>query len=254
MMTNRTRAWTVLILAIGQIATTFWPLTGIGEYVQARSDAFPTPLVPIGWTFAIWGVIYLGATAYAIWQFLPRNRDHRVNRHVGWLIAYMYLVNTTWQVWVSIWGFGAIDFLALASEAAVGTLVLIRLNQIGSIGWRPTVLAVWPVALLTGWTTAASFVGSTVSASAMDMAWATDANIGLIILYAAIVFATILTLVHRRWVYAAAVTWASWGLHNNAIAKGGLEDIQQTSLIGLWIVAAAGTAVFAWNVFASRRA
>ena len=166
----------------------------------------------------------------------------------------MYLVNTTWQVWVSIWGFGAIDFLALASEAAVGTLVLIRLNQIGPIGWQATVLAVWPVALLTGWTTAASFVGSTVSASAMDMAWATDANIGLNILYAAIVFATILTLVHRRWVYAAAVAWASWGLHNNAIAKGGLAEIQQTSLIGLWIVAADGTGVLAWIDLAYRRA
>ena len=77
------RAWIVLGLALGQMATVLWPLTGLGVSIQDRSDSLPTPLVPIGWTFSIWGLIYLGASAYAVWQFLPRNRDHALNHHVG---------------------------------------------------------------------------------------------------------------------------------------------------------------------------
>ena len=240
------RAWVVLGLALGQMATVLWPLTGLGVSIQDRSDSLPTPLVPIGWTFSIWGLIYLSASAYAVWQFLPRNRNHALNHRVGWLIAYMYLVNTSWQVWVSVWGFGWIDFLALGSEAAVGTVVLFRMNQLPRLGWGAVLTAVWSIALLTGWTTAASFVGSTVSASAMGFEWATDVTIGKWILSTAIGFSVILTLAHRHWVYAAAITWASWGVYNNAQIKN-LASIEQISSYAVMIIGASTILVLLWR-------
>lgn len=245
------RHWILLVLAITQMATTLWPtLTGIGELVQVRSDTYPTPVVPIGWTFAIWGVIYLGTSAFAIWQFLAANRNSALVNRVAPAIAWMFLVNTVWQVWVSIVGFGWIDFLMLASEAAAGTWVLIQLTrQSERLRLQEVLFLAAPIGLLTGWTTAATFVGSTVSASALELgAWATSASFGYGLLIAAIAVASLLLLVHRNLAYAAAGIWALWGVSANAQVKG-LEAIQAVSLQGMGVLAILCLGVAGWLAF-----
>ena len=46
-----------------------------GKNTGAISDQFLVYFVPAGYVFAIWGVIYLGWIAFAVYQALPAQRD-----------------------------------------------------------------------------------------------------------------------------------------------------------------------------------
>ena len=65
-----------LLTLISVIAITAWnyavnaiPLNGINT--GAVSAKYATLITPAGYAFAIWGLIYLGLTAFAIYQILP---------------------------------------------------------------------------------------------------------------------------------------------------------------------------------------
>ena len=53
-----------------------------GQQTGEISDRFQTYFTPAGYVFSIWGVIYLGLLAYAVFQALPRQRDSAVLRAI----------------------------------------------------------------------------------------------------------------------------------------------------------------------------
>ena len=66
---------------------------GVGEGAFASNA---TPLAPGGPAFSIWSVIYLGLTAYGIWQVLPRNHADPRQRQMGWLALASLVLNAAW--------------------------------------------------------------------------------------------------------------------------------------------------------------
>ncbi|MCJ7534702.1 MAG: hypothetical protein MUO57_04125, partial [Anaerolineales bacterium] len=50
------------------------PLNGLNT--GAISDRFQVFFVPAGYVFSIWGLIYVGLIAYAIYQVLPAQREN----------------------------------------------------------------------------------------------------------------------------------------------------------------------------------
>ncbi len=70
------------------------PLNGLttGEI----SDRFQVYFVPAGYVFSIWGLIYLGLVAFAIYQALPSQRDNARLRRVGYLFALSCVANVAW--------------------------------------------------------------------------------------------------------------------------------------------------------------
>lgn len=70
------------------------PLNGLttGEI----SDRFQVYFVPAGYVFSIWGLIYLGLIAFAIYQALPSQRDNARLRRVGYLFALSCVANVAW--------------------------------------------------------------------------------------------------------------------------------------------------------------
>jgi hypothetical protein len=72
-----------------------------------RADA--TLLTPATQAFSIWSVIYVGLTAYLIWQWLPAQAHSRTARETGWWAAASLLLNGAWLgvtqagwLWVSV--------------------------------------------------------------------------------------------------------------------------------------------------------
>ena len=78
-MTDRRRQLLVVILSVTQLITNFGA-TNSGEV----SDSFFTYLIPAGYTFAVWGPIYLGLIAYAVYQALPGQAERTIHRRIGW--------------------------------------------------------------------------------------------------------------------------------------------------------------------------
>jgi benzodiazapine receptor len=86
-----------VVLGIAQLATNAVGGAGInGRSVGSVSDSFTTAFIPAGLTFAVWGPIYIGLTAYVVYQALPGQRDRTVHQRVGWLAAGAAACNAMW--------------------------------------------------------------------------------------------------------------------------------------------------------------
>ena len=82
------RGLAVMALAVIQIVVAGLGGSGAtGEDVGTVARSYPTPVLPAGWTFAIWGLIYLAFLGYAVYQLLPAQRTRAVHRTTGWWLA-----------------------------------------------------------------------------------------------------------------------------------------------------------------------
>lgn len=61
------------------------------------SDKYHTLITPAGYAFAIWGIIFLGLLAFAIYQALPSQRTNPRFRAVGWWVVLNTLCNAIWS-------------------------------------------------------------------------------------------------------------------------------------------------------------
>ncbi len=154
--------------AIGQVTIGFFANVG------RVSDEFGNPIVPAGYAFSIWGVIFALLGIYAIYQVLPDQATNYLFRQIGWCTAAAMIGNTLWTV---LFG-NRVFWLAQI------VIFLIALSAILAFVTWADVLAVRPatgferwivgpaVGLLAGWVTAASFVG--LAATLISYGWNND--------------------------------------------------------------------------------
>jgi len=67
-----------------------------GQSTGQISDRFQVYFVPAGYVFSIWGLIYIGWLAFAIYQLLPAQRDNPRLRRVGYLFVWSGVANMAW--------------------------------------------------------------------------------------------------------------------------------------------------------------
>ena len=85
---------TVLIaLTVNTLASAL-PLNG--QSTGEISDRFAVYFVPAGYVFAIWFFIFVGWIAFAIYQFLPAQKENPRLRKLGYLFAVSNLFNAAW--------------------------------------------------------------------------------------------------------------------------------------------------------------
>ena len=85
---------TVLIALTVNILASVLPLNG--QNTGEISDRFQVYFVPAGYVFAIWGIIYIGLIAYAVYQALPSQKDNPRLQATGWWVVLGGLANSTW--------------------------------------------------------------------------------------------------------------------------------------------------------------
>ena len=83
----------LLTMAIN-VAANALPING--QRTGEISDRFQVFVIPAGYVFSIWGLIYLLLAAFTVWQALPRNREDETLRSLGWLPALTGVLNATW--------------------------------------------------------------------------------------------------------------------------------------------------------------
>jgi hypothetical protein len=206
------RAWSVLSLALAQIATTATPqIFGLSETVASRAAVVEHALTPATYAFAIWSLIFAGALAFAVWQALPRNRANPLARRIGWLVAGMYAINAAWQVWVPAVGLDWLSAATLWVELALGIVALGRIRDLDRPLTRTEAwVAAAPLGLLTGWISAASFVAlpSSVIWHGSQPFDPREPQIAAALLTAAVVFGAFAVNATQSWPQAAGVVWA----------------------------------------------
>lgn len=217
MINDRLRQAANLAFAAGQLLLPVALFTGGFNATAAEPGLVdvPNPATPAGYAFAIWGVIYIGAAAYAVLQALPRRAADPLFRRIGWLTALGYLLCCAW-LWFARFGpvWPTVPIIA-AMLLSLGAAFVLAARGMDGRGRLDRIVVLMPLAIYTGWLSAATFVNTAdvLPGYGFDRFGLSAAEFGLLVILAGGVTATSFTLLSRgNLAYVAAVLWALVGI------------------------------------------
>jgi hypothetical protein len=186
-----------------------------GRTVGDISDSFPVRFVPAGYVFSIWGVIYLGLIAYAIYQALPSQRANPRLRAITWPFILSCLANSAW---IFAWLY---EYLALALALITILTIALAILYARLYPMFPTVPTAerWtthiPFRIYLGWATVATIANATIAL--YDLGWQgaplDAATWAAILLVVATVIGLFFALRLRDAAYTLVLVWAFVGIY-----------------------------------------
>ena len=201
-----------LATMVVNVAANALPINGLTT--GAISDRFAVHVIPAGYVFAIWGLIYLLLGAFTTWQALPRNRQDPVLRDLGLLPALTGVLNVTW---ILLWHHELFALTVPVMLALLSTLVAIHLRLVphaatlrGMRYW--TMRAPWSVYL--GWITVATIanVAQTLAALGFTGFGLPTPWIGAAVLLVGLGIAVAFVRRYRDAAYGLVIVWAYVGV------------------------------------------
>jgi hypothetical protein len=188
------------------------PLNGLntGEI----SDRFQIFFVPAGYVFSIWGLIYIGLIAYAIYQVLPAQRENPRLQSIGYLFILSCLANITW---LFLWHYEVFEFTLIAMVVLLLSLIAIylRLNigrsaASGAEKWAVNI----PFSIYLGWITVATIANTTQLLYYLDWnRWGISPEIWTVIMLSAgVIISALMSYSRRDIAYSLVLVWAYVGI------------------------------------------
>ncbi|MCL4859257.1 MAG: tryptophan-rich sensory protein [Caldilineaceae bacterium] len=245
-----TRRYVNLIVAIVTILfnglANALPLNG--QSTGEISDRFDVYFVPAGYVFSIWGVIYIGWLAFAIYQLLPAQRDNPRLERIGYLFVVSGIAN---MAWLFLWHYEYFVLTVLVMFVLLLSLIAIYLRlEIGKV--RVTAVERWcvdiPFSLYLGWITVATIANVTAVLHHLQWGgWGIRPELWAIILLAVGVFiAAVMGFLRRDIGYMLVIAWAFVGI---AIKHGGVPPVAT----GAWVASIAVIALIGAVAWVGRR-
>jgi len=149
----------ILLALTVNILASVLPLNG--QNTGEISDRFQVFFVPAGYVFSIWGIIYIGWIAFAIFQFQPAQKENPRLRRLGYLFALSNVLNAAW---LFCWHYNRFGLSVLVMLGLLGLLIAsyLRLNvnraEVSRIEyWSVDV----PFSIYLGWITVATVANIT---------------------------------------------------------------------------------------------
>lgn len=162
-MNDRMRGIAALVAAVAQIVGSPLGTALAGRSVSAVSSENSNLVTPAGYAFSIWGIIFFGSLAWAIYALLPSQQHREIHRRTGWPLAAAFAGNAIWE---TIFPFGgALQIVAnvlIFAITACSAIAFVRLQSFEATG-IDRLLPGATTGLLLGWVTVAPVanVGST---------------------------------------------------------------------------------------------
>ncbi len=143
----------VIALTVNVLASAL-PLNG--QNTGEISDRFLIYFVPAGYVFAIWSLIFIGWIAFAIYQFLPAQKESPRFRNLGYIFAISGLFNAIWLV---CWHYNFFGLSVLVMLTLLALLIASYLKL--KVGVTPvTAVEKWsvdiPFSVYLGWISVAT--------------------------------------------------------------------------------------------------
>jgi hypothetical protein len=208
----------LLTIIINTLATTL-PING--KNTGELSDAIPNLFVPIGLTFAIWGVIYLLLGIFALaqlWNFTKlSNEQEMVLERIGPWFIIASLANSAW---ILAWHYVQVPLSLIIMTVLLVSLLIIYLRLgIGSTksnSWalRTRIIYGWPFSVYLGWITVATIANViAVLVTANLPSYGLSEPLWTIIMIIIALGITLSMLFIRKDIpYALVVAWALLGI------------------------------------------
>ncbi|MBV5261445.1 tryptophan-rich sensory protein [Synechococcus moorigangaii CMS01] len=211
------------------------PLDGLT--IAAISDQYfaTVPIVPAGYAFAIWGLIYLGLISLGIYQALPSQKQRPHARKLGYALTWSSLAQIFWVI-----AFQYQQFLLSLGLIILVLLPLVWLYQRLASGPKPLPKKVkWlmqiPVSIYCAWLTVATIVNAACVLDFLGwLGWglgATFWTVGLLVV--GILLAIVVTLKHRDPAYGGVFVWAWVAIAIKNWSQGIIPSVAIAAALGL---------------------
>lgn len=178
------------------------------------SAKYPSLFTPAGFTFSVWGVIYLALLIFVIYQALPSQRDNNTIARISRLFQLSCLANAAWIV---VWHYNLLPLSLLIMILLLATLVRIYRTLLGEIDQASVIqhLALhFPFSLYTAWITVAAIANVSVlqTAYGYDNVVMTAISWALLKLALAGAIGAAVVLRTGDAVFVLVVAWAAYGI------------------------------------------
>lgn len=185
-----------------------------GQTVGEISAKYPSLFTPAGFTFSIWGVIYIALLVFVVWQALPGQRDNPQLARISPWFKVNCLANALWLV---AWHYDQLVLSMLLMLVVLATLIRIYrilIVDIDTAPFRQHLTLYLPFSIYTGWITVATIANASILQTAFgwDAAGidAIDWTLGKLALAGAV--GATMVLKFRDVPFAAVVAWAAYGI------------------------------------------
>lgn len=226
---NKLRFFVVITFAIMvgiNILANTLPING--QTTGEVSDSYPNLFAPAGYTFAIWGLIYLLLAAYSVYQLgifktSDIKADAKLLNRVGVLFAISSIANA---IWIFAWHYNVI-WLSLTLIITV-LVLLISINEEirkRNLSLKEKLLIKVPFSVYFGWITVATIAN--VTTFLVSIGWngfgIPETIWTIIILLVGFIIASLVIVRDRNIAYALTVIWAYVGILVKHSSKAGFN-------------------------------
>lgn len=231
---------TLLTIVVNGLANGL-PLNG--QTTGEISDRLKNYFTPAGYVFSIWGLIYLGLIAFAIYQALPAQRDNLLLKRIGYLYALSCLANSAW---IFLWHYEQFAWTLVVMIVLLLSLIAIYL-RVGIGRQRVSNFDKWfiqiPFSIYLGWITVATVANATALLVSLQWdGWRIDPRAwAVIMIIVAAAIASAVSITRGDIGYGLVIIWALIGIakkHSDtppvAITAGAMASfVAWTLLIGV---------------------
>ncbi len=217
----------IIAVLIVNFLANYLPLNGLDTgYI---SDLYPNLFTPAGFTFSIWGLIYLMLIIFAIYQ--SQGLLQRKGKQLGYVrrIGYLFLASSVFNIaWIFAWHYlqvGLSLFIMIMLFLSLIALYM-RLRAGGNEGTGETI-AKLAFSIYLGWITIATVANVTIFL--VDRGWD---QFGLsetfwMVTITLVATAIVLTFMfkNRDWVYALVGVWAFFGILSQRLGTEPVETL-----------------------------
>ena len=185
-----------------------------GQTMPEISAKYPSLFTPAGFTFSIWGVIYLALLLFVVYQALPSQRSNEKIAGISRLFQVNCVANASWIV---AWHYDLLTISLLIMLVMLVTLILIYRALLGAVEQASItqhLLLHFPFSLYTSWITLATIANiSTVqTGNGWDNIGLTAISWTLLKLALAGAIGAAVVLRYGDVVFVLVVAWAAYGI------------------------------------------
>lgn len=139
------------------VASQFHEITGLGVSIAQFSAEADTTLRAAGYAFAVWGLLYIGMLAFAVYHATPAGDRSILAQRTAWPAAAAFAACGLWVIVASL----QLYAVTLAVILVAATVLVARLTGLAGADARAAErgdewFVLWPLATLAGWLTIAS--------------------------------------------------------------------------------------------------
>lgn len=231
----------IVVIAVNALANIL-PINGYNT--GQISGFYPNYFVPAGFTFAIWGIIYLFFLSYSIaftYFTIKQNDFPEIKKYLNAITPYYWATCVLNASWIIAW-----HYLQVALSVLIILLFLFSLIQIFiqtqqlaiNIKKDHSILIKTPFSIYIGWVSVATIAN--ITALLVHLKWN---GFGLdpiywsvLMIVIAIVFGLFFITKYKTIAYPLVIAWALWGI--KAAQGAQVEIINQITLIGFLVLIA----------------